>query len=83
MREPMPMLEGADYRFMERLHYPEGQEPTYLRDVYGMEAGDGDERKLNLGQLVGEDVRFVDSQEDAGVQVADLLASGLRRCLRR
>ena len=38
--------------------------------------------KLNVGQLVREDVSFVDSRSDAGVQIADLLASGLRRCLR-
>jgi|LakWasMet22_HOW5_FD_contig_21_185396_length_1170_multi_5_in_0_out_0_1 hypothetical protein len=50
--------------------------------MYGIEIDDGDDRKLNVGQFVREDVRFVDSKTDAGVQIADLLASGLRRCLR-
>ncbi len=82
LHEPVPMLEGADYRWFDRFHFPEGEEPTYLHDTYGLEIDDSDERKLNIGQLVREDVRFVDSRLDAGVQVADLLASGLRRCLR-
>lgn len=82
LREPIPMLKGADYRWFDRLHFPRGKEPTYLRDVYGIEIEDADERKLDIGRLVGEDVRFVDSRTDPGVQVADLLASGLRRCLR-
>jgi hypothetical protein len=82
LREPMPKLEGANYRWFERLYFPEGEEPTYLRDNYGIEVEDAGDRKINLGQLVGEDVLFVDSRSDAGVQIADLLASGLRRCLR-
>lgn len=82
LREPIPMLKGADYRWFDRLHYPTGEEPTYLRDTYELALEDTGERKLNVGQIVGEDVRFVDSRSDAGVQTADLLASGLRRCLR-
>ncbi len=82
LRDPMPMLRGADYSWFDRFYFPEREEPTYLRDAYGLEFDDGDDRKLNIGQLVREDVQFVDSKSDAGVQVADLLASGLRRCLR-
>lgn len=82
LREPMPILKGADYRWFDRFHFPRGEEPTYLRDTYGIDIEDAEVRKLNVGQLVREDVRFVDSQSDAGVQIADLLASGLRRCLR-
>lgn len=82
LREPMPMLEGADYSWFNSFYFPEGEEPTYLQDVYGIEDCDADDRKLNIGQLVREDVAFVDSETSLGVQVADLLASGLRRCLR-
>jgi hypothetical protein len=32
IREPMPMLRGADYRFFDRFHFPRGNEPTYLRE---------------------------------------------------
>lgn len=82
LREPLPMLRGADYRWFERNYYPVGGEPTYLQDTYGVEDPDAGGRKINVGQIAREDVRFVDSKHDAGVQVADLLASGLRRCLR-
>ena len=82
LREPMLMIEGANYSWLDRFYFPEGEDPTYLQDMYGIESGDTDDRKLNIGQIVREDVEFVDSKAKLGVQVADLLASGLRRCLR-
>lgn len=83
LNEPMPMLKGANYSWFNRFYFPKGEEPTYLRDVYGIDtADDADDRKLNLGQLVREDVAFVDSESNLGVQVADLLVAGLRRCFR-
>ncbi len=82
LRDPMPMLRGANYQWFDRFDFPRATSATYLRDTYGIEFDDGDNRKLNVGQLVREDVSFVDSRSDAGVQIADLLASGLRRCLR-
>ncbi|HBP88308.1 MAG TPA: hypothetical protein DD706_11495 [Nitrospiraceae bacterium] len=80
--KPIPMLKGEDYHWFDRFYFPKGEVPTYLRDVYGVEIVDDNERKINIGQVVHEDVRFVDSKSDSGVQIADLLASGLRRCLR-
>lgn len=82
LREPIPMLEGADYSSFDRMYFPKGQEPTYLRDAYGIMLEEEDDRRINVGKIVCEDVLFVDSRSDFGVQVADLLASGLRRCLR-
>lgn len=82
LREPMIMLEGANYSWFERFYFPVGEEPTYLKDVYGIESNDADGRKLNIGQIVRENYEFVDSMAHIGIQVADLLASGLRRCLR-
>lgn len=80
LSDPLPMLEGADYSEFQRFDYPKGEAPTYLKDVYGVETrGDGG---LNIGKLIRENLEFPDSKENRGVQVADLLASGLRRCLR-
>ena len=35
-----------------------------------------------MGMVVRENLQFVDSKSNPGVQIADLLASGIRRCLR-
>lgn len=80
LRDPMPMLEGADYRRFERFDYPPGTAPTYLSDDYGIEISP--EPKLDLGRLVRDNLQFQDSLTSEGIQAADLLASGLRRCLR-
>ena len=77
---PLIMLKGADYGAFNRFEYPEGKAPTYLKTVYGIDTGRVG--GINIGQLMREDLKFVDSKEDHGIQVADLLAAGVRRCLR-
>ncbi|QBY55997.1 DUF3800 domain-containing protein [Cupriavidus oxalaticus] len=79
LAEPMFSLQGADYRHFERFRYPPGEAPTYLKTDYGIDVPDAD---VNVGKIVGEDFQLVDSAKLAGVQVADLLASGLSRLLR-
>lgn len=78
--KPFMMLEEANYGAFKRFEYPEGEAPTYLKTAYGIDIGSAG--GINIGRLVGEDLKFVDSKQDHGVQVADLLAAGLRRCLR-
>ena len=80
LADPWVMLEGADYSGFDRFDFPAGEEPTYLRDAYGIDTGP--EPLMNLGKLFRESFEFVDSQQSPGVQVADLLAAGLRRALR-
>jgi len=81
LREPLPMLRGADYSSFQRFDYSEDERPTYLKEVYGIDV-EGDGSALNIGKLIREDLRFEDSKQSQGVQVADLLAAGVRRCLR-
>ncbi len=75
---PVVRLEGADYSYFAPYEYKEGEAPTYLKDDYGIEVDSG----INIQKIIREDIKFVDSKANKGVQVADLLASGLRRCLR-
>ena len=82
LKEPIPMLEGADYSAFQRFDYREGEAPTYLKTVYGIDIGDKGP-PLNIGQLIRENLKFVDSKANQGIQVADLLAAGMRRCLRK
>jgi hypothetical protein len=50
----------------------------HLNDVYGIDATTG----LNARKLFCGDMRFVDSKDSHGIQVAHLIASGIRKCLR-
>ncbi|MEO6293900.1 MAG: DUF3800 domain-containing protein [Burkholderiaceae bacterium] len=76
--DPIIMLEGANYSHFNRFEYAPGAVPEYLKKDYGINITDG----LNIGMMVRENFKFVDSNLFCGVQVADLLASGLRRLLR-
>lgn len=78
LSDPMIMLEGADYRHFSRFDYPPGDEPTYLKDTYGVESKGGS----NIGKMIREDFKLADSATTPGIQVADLVASGIRRLLR-
>ncbi|WP_339495680.1 DUF3800 domain-containing protein [Pseudomonas sp. RA_105y_Pfl2_P56] len=75
---PMPRVEGFDYSHMARF---DAAEPRFLKEQYGVSVDLSD--VLDIGKLIREDMQFVDSRSDSGVQIADLLTSGLRRCMRK
>jgi hypothetical protein len=79
--DPMPRVEGFDYSHMTRYEFPEKEKPTYLRDHYNLDVDLGD--VLDIKKLIREDLKFIDSKSDFGVQLADLLTGGIRRCLRQ
>ncbi|MBD9360280.1 DUF3800 domain-containing protein [Methylomonas fluvii] len=82
LSEPMIMLTDADYSAFDRFSYSASERPTYLKDAYGIKIHENGP-VTNIGMLIRKDIDFVDSKQDQGVQVADLLASGIRRCLRQ
>jgi hypothetical protein len=69
-----------DYSAMSEFVYAEGSAPAYLEEHYDIDTSNTD--SLNIGKIVWDDFTFVDSKLEIGVQVVDLLASGLRRVLR-
>ncbi len=69
-----------DYSAMKDFFYTKESAPTYLKKSYGIESNA--EGALNAGKLVWDDFEFVDSKQEIGVQIVDLLVSGLRRILR-
>jgi len=78
--DPMIMIKDAgDYRRFKRYEFAPGEAPTYLAEHYGIAVSDD---VSDVGKIVREDFKLVDSAAVPGVQVADLLASGLRRVLR-
>jgi Protein of unknown function (DUF3800) len=77
-REPGIRVEGFNYRHFSQYEFPDGDVPDYLEAEYGLRV----EHALNIQKLIRGNLRFEDSKRSLGIQVADLLASGLRRCLR-
>ncbi|WP_155768744.1 DUF3800 domain-containing protein [Burkholderia diffusa] len=82
LRDPMIVLEGEDYRHFKRFEYEPGTEPNYLKETYGLDVDTGSGNVANIGKMINDDFKYVDSQKFSGVQVADLIASGVRRVLR-
>ncbi|MDP1976267.1 DUF3800 domain-containing protein [Undibacterium sp.] len=78
LREKLLVLESADYRHFSRFEYPPGKQPNYLKEIYGIENIGGPD----LRKIIWENFQYVDSAKDPGVQIADLLAGGIRRLLR-
>lgn len=78
IREPMMQIREFDYQHLAAYEFVPGEEPDYLQTEYGLPPMDG----LNVQKLFRGNLKFVDSTASEGVQVADLLASGLRRALK-
>jgi hypothetical protein len=76
--QPFEAVRGFNYSFMKAYEFEDGKAPDYLQKEYGLPEMDG----FDLGKILRREMTFVDSQSSEGVQVADLLASGLRRLLR-
>lgn len=81
IKDPLILLEGADYSYMKKFEYTPETKPKYLSEVYGIDVKAGSE--FNIGKILREDINFVDSKKSYGIQTVDLLISGLRRLLRR
>lgn len=76
--EPLEVLADGEYRYLTR----------FLVPAFGQERGQAiamppvDERIYDVARIMTEEVSFVDSREHAGVQIADLIVSGIRGVLR-
>jgi hypothetical protein len=79
INEPAPILSWCDYRHMQEFIYRKSETPDYLKENFPHLIGDG---CLNIGKIIQKDIKFIDSKVSTGVQIADLLASGVRRLLK-
>jgi len=77
--DPILMVTGFDYSHMARYEFAKEEFPTHLREIYGIPVKDG----FNVVKMARGNFKLVDSKKLDGIQVADLIASGMRRCLRR
>lgn len=78
INEPMMFIRQFDYSDMKAYEFEDGEAPDYLQKDYGLPQMDG----FNVQKLLRGNVQFPDSNDSDGVQVADLIASSLRRLLR-
>lgn len=85
-RNPLTSLAGADYSRFDA-HYgiaPDNEKMMrhieWMRQIYG-EAPDGNRRTVDAKRLLTEQLSFRDSRDSLGLQIADILATTLRRAL--
>lgn len=76
--DPLLMIRGFDYNVMKKYEYTKDNVPKYLKEQYNLNIESG----YDIKAIMYEDIDFVDSKNNIGVQIIDLLASGLRKCLR-
>lgn len=75
MERPLIKLQGADYSHFDRFSARNQDAPWFP-------VPDDAEIAVTSGLLFHEHMEFVDSKQSPGVQIADLIANGLTRCLR-
>ena len=80
IKEPGSFLDWCDYTSMKRFMYAKGTMPKYLVDRLPYLAN---EEGIDIQKIVRDDISFIDSKTSPGIQIADLLASGVRRLLRQ
>ena len=80
LRNPSIAVREFDYSAMSKFVYTKENAPKYLNECYGLDVDVAD--SLNVGKIMRDNLSFSDSKEYIGIQIADLLASGLRRALR-
>lgn len=76
--EPMLMVQGFNFSFMSQYEFPDGKPPEYLKENHDIEV----KSAFDIQKLIRGNMRFMDSKESTGIQAADLIVSGIRRCLR-
>lgn len=77
--EPILVCKEFDYSYMEKYLSSWEHFPEYLKEIYD---GDDSVSGFNVQKMIRDDIQFVDSFSSTGIQVANMLVSGLRRCLR-
>lgn len=80
IQDPGPALNWCDYRPMSEFIYQKGDIPGYLIDKFPHLK---EEEGFDIQKIIRKDIQFIDSKSYEGIQIADLLASGMRRLLRK
>lgn len=81
LTKPLLLIKEFDYSRMKRYEFAPGEAPTYLKNEYGIDLRE--DSGLNIQKLIRGNIKFMDSRESPGLQAADLIVSGIRKCLRK
>ena len=85
MKKPLISLKGADYSHFARYETAPTLDATMARHIEWLDATYGKRERrgtvINAKRLLTEQVQFVDSKDSLGIQLADMLATLLRRAL--
>jgi len=85
MKKPLISLKGADYSHFARYETDPTLDATMARHIEWLDATYGKRERrgtvINAKRLLTEQVQFVDSKDSLGIQLADMLATLLRRAL--
>jgi hypothetical protein len=80
LEDPSLLLRGYDYeKYMKHYIYAEKEKPDYLLEQYGI---DIEGSTWNVQKIIRDNISFGDSKKSVGLQIIDLIVSGVRRCLR-
>lgn len=80
LKEPALSIKDCNYESMEDFIYNENEIPKYLTNKFPylrQESG------FDIQKIVRKDIQFIDSKSSEGIQVVDLLSSGMRKLLRQ
>lgn len=76
--EPLERVTGFNYGHFGAYEYEDGKMPDYLQTEYGLPPMEA----INIQKLIRGNLAFQDSKASNGIQVADLVARGIRRVLK-
>ncbi|MCK9744988.1 DUF3800 domain-containing protein [Pseudomonas syringae] len=75
--EPSPRVVGRNYSYVDKYLIPAPEDSPFPKDSPYANAGGWD-----LIRIVHEDYKLENSEDSEGIQLADILVSSVRRCLR-
>lgn len=79
LENPIGIVDGFDYRYLNEYIYHKGEIPEYLIEKKPSLIHSN---AINIQKLFRKDFGYEDSMKNDGLQVADLLASGMRKLLK-
>ena len=85
-KNPLGVLKGADYSYFSRYEQDvtdseSAQHLKWLEETYGLPKRVSNERVIDIRRFLTDGLQFENSRESLGLQLADIIATTLRRAL--